>query len=463
MKYISTRGKAPLLNFEEVLMAGLASDGGLYVPEYYPQFDPAMIKNAAHRPYIETAFHVMYPFVQEAISEQDFHDMLDKTYQRFTHPAVVPLTQIDSSSWLLELFHGPTIAFKDVALCLLGNLFSYFLKRKNQKITVIGATSGDTGSAAIEGLRGLDNVDVFIFYPHERTSDVQRKQMTTVKDKNIHTIAVRGTFDDCQAIVKTLFADQNFRKEVPLGAVNSINWARVMAQMVYYVTSASALGAPNRGISFSVPTGNFGDILAGYIASCSGLPIHQLAIATNANNILQRCYETGEYKKGQVQKTQSPSMDIQVSSNFERLLFDLYDRNPKDIAHLHKTLSDENSFTLSDNALKKFRALFKAGSATDQETLDVILDVYNKTGRLIDPHSAVGICVSRKLNMDKIDVPVVNLACAGAAKFPDFVKKATSIHPPLPDHLKDLFDREEHFQVIDNDIEHVKEILRQAS
>jgi len=462
MRYISTRGQAPVLNFEDVLMAGLASDGGLYVPETYPTFSSDMIRKAAVRPYSETAFHVMKPYLDGAIHDDDFRAILDKTYARFRHAGVVPLSQIGSNSWLLELYHGPTLAFKDVALCLLGNLFEHFLTKKGEKLTIIGATSGDTGSAAIEGLRGLDSVEVFIFYPKGRTSDVQRKQMTTVPDDNIHAIAVEGTFDDCQAIVKTLFAEQDFRKKVPLGAVNSINWARVMAQIVYYVTAASSLGAPDRGVSFSVPTGNFGDILAGYVASRSGLPIHKLAIATNANNILSRCYHTGDYKKGEVSKTESPSMDIQISSNFERLLFDLYGRDDAAMRDLHNDLREKGGFTLSQDAISRFKGMFLADYANDEETLKTIKNVFETADRLIDPHSAVGVTVSEKLGLDKADVPVVNLACAAPAKFPDFVKKATNIHPPLPKHLSDLFEREERTQTIPNNINAVKEMLLKA-
>lgn len=459
INYVSTRGKAPVLNFEQVLMAGLASDGGLYMPDSYPKFCADMIKNAAVKPYVDTAYAVMKPYIGDSIPESDLYDILNRTYAKFRHHAVVPLSQIDASSWIMELYHGPTLAFKDVALCLLGNLFEYFLRKRSEKLTIIGATSGDTGSAAIEGLRGLKNVDVFIFYPYGRTSDVQRKQMTTVPDSNVRAIAVNGTFDDCQAIVKNLFGDTEFRKKVNLGAVNSINWARVMAQIVYYVTSASYLGTPNRGVSFSVPTGNFGDILAGYVASRSGLPIHKLCIATNQNNILSRCYETGSYKKDSVFQTQSPSMDIQISSNFERLLFDLYGRDAEQVVAIHNDLTLNGSFSLTPEALSKLRGIFVAGHATDDETFETIKNVYESTDRLIDPHTAVGVTVGRKLGLDKAGVPLVNLACASPAKFPDFVEKATGVHPALPLHLKDLFEREERLFRLDNDIEQVKEFI----
>lgn len=457
MKYLSTRGQAPQLNFDDVLMAGLASDGGLYVPETYPQICKADIKAAATVPYTETALRVMYPYVQECIPEADFAQMIHNAYGRFHHQAIVPMTQIAQGSYLLELFHGPTLAFKDVALQLLGQLFNYTLKKRGEKITIIGATSGDTGSAAIEGLRGFDNIDVYILFPKGRPSQVQQRQMTTVNDKNIHAIAVDGTFDDCQAMVKTLFADQDFRKKVPLGAVNSINWARVMAQTVYYVTSASALGAPDRGVSFSVPTGNFGDILAGYIAGKMGLPIHKLYIATNENDILKRCHETGEYKKSQVALTHSPSMDIQISSNFERLLFDFSGRNPETITGFMQNLKQDGAFRLTHEILAQLQGLFGAAMCDNVKTLETIQDIYLKTGQLIDPHTAVGVAVGQELHDQA--TPLINLACAAASKFPEIVKKATNKHPALPDFMADLFNKPERITEIPNDLDAFKAIL----
>ncbi|MFT6084066.1 MAG: threonine synthase [Alphaproteobacteria bacterium] len=457
MKYISSRGQAPILNFDDVLMAGLGSDGGLYVPETYPQLSRADICSAALEPYTHTAFKIMYPFVKECIPEADFIALIETAYGRFHHQGVVPLTQLNQGSYLLELFHGPTLAFKDVALQLLGQLFNYTLNKRGEKITIIGATSGDTGSAAIEGLRGLDNVDVYILFPKDRPSDVQRRQMSTINEDNIHAIAVNGTFDDCQAMVKTLFADSEFRKKTPLGAVNSINWARVMAQIVYYVTSAASVGCPNNGVSFSVPTGNFGDILAGYIAGKMGLPIHKLYIASNENDILSRCYHSGIYKKSDVATTYSPSMDIQISSNFERLLFDFSGRNPDIINQMMHDLKKNGAFTLNPTIFAQFQGLFGAGKCDNAQTLKTIEDVYKKTGHLIDPHSAVGIYVGEQCH-DK-STPLINLACAAAAKFPEIVKKATGQHPELPDFLSDLHDRTEHIQEIDNDIEAFKAII----
>lgn len=457
MKYISTRGKAPILNFDDVLMAGLGSDGGLYVPEYYPQLSKSDIKAAATVPYTQTAFKVMYPYVRECIPEADFADMIHKAYGTFHHKAVVPLTQINNGAYLLELFHGPTLAFKDVALQLLGQLFNYTLKKRGEKITIIGATSGDTGSAAIEGLRGLDNVDVYILFPKNRPSAVQQRQMTTVTDKNIHAIAVNGTFDDCQAMVKTLFADGEFRKKTPLGAVNSINWARVMAQIVYYVTAGASVGCPNNGVSFSVPTGNFGDILAGYIAGKMGLPIHKLYIATNENDILSRCYHSGIYAKDTVTTTHSPSMDIQISSNFERLLFDLSGRNPETIYNLMDSLKNTGQFTLTPAILAHFQGVFGADKCDNNQTLETIQNIYETTGHLIDPHTAVGVYVGKKCHTSS--VPLINLACAAAAKFPDIVQQATGKMAKLPHFLADLHDRPERFQEIDNNIEAFKEII----
>lgn len=457
MKYHSTRGTAPVLNFDDVLMAGLASDGGLYVPEYYPQISKSIIKTASSRPYIESAFQIMYPYVQDCIPEADFVELIKNAYSRFHHQAIVPLTQIDQGSYLLELFHGPTLAFKDVALQLLGQLFNYTLHKRSEKITIIGATSGDTGSAAIEGLKGFDNIDVYILFPKGRPSAVQQRQMTTIDAPNIHAIAVDGTFDDCQAMVKTLFADQEFRKKTPLGAVNSINWARVMAQIVYYVTSASAVGAPDRGVSFSVPTGNFGDILAGYVAGKMGLPVHKLYIATNENDILKRCYDTGDYKKSEVASTYSPSMDIQISSNFERLLFDFANRDPKIINNLMHDLKNNSAFKLNEQIHAQLQGLFGAGTCSNSQTLETISEIYKNTNQLIDPHTAIGVYVGQKLHDGA--TPLINLACAAASKFPEIVEKATGQNASLPPFLSDLHDKPEHITYIPNDIEAFKEII----
>ncbi|PCI44353.1 MAG: threonine synthase, partial [Alphaproteobacteria bacterium] len=360
MKYVSTRGQAPELGFEDVLLTGLARDGGLYVPAEIPRLSANEIRSFRGMSYSQVAFHVMKPFVCPEISEDDFAEIIDKAYSTFRHKAVVPLAQMDSNQWILELFHGPTLAFKDVALQLLGHLFGHVLSKRGQKVTIVGATSGDTGSAAIECIRDRDSAEIFMLHPRGLVSDVQRKQMTTVLSPNVHNLAVDGNFDDCQAMVKALFNDLAFRDEIALSAVNSINWARVMAQIVYYFTSAVALGAPDRKISYSVPTGNFGDIYAGYMAQQMGLPISQLIVATNRNDILTRVLTSGDYTVGTVSPTISPSMDIQVSSNFERLLYNLYDGRSEDVRRLMDNLNQSRSFTIDSVQLGKARQVFDA-------------------------------------------------------------------------------------------------------
>ncbi len=460
MKYIGTRGAAPAITFEQAVFAGLAPDGGLYLPEKHPTFSRELIRSAATRSYEETATDILSLYTGNCISKSDLGDLIQSAYASFRHPAITPLTQLGQGDWLLELYHGPTLAFKDVALQLLGKIFAFFLKRRGEKLTVIGATSGDTGSAAISGLAGVENTETFIFFPNNRTSEVQRKQMTTVNAANVHAIALEGNFDDCQNIVKTLFADADFRKKVNLGAVNSINWARVAAQIVYYVTSASALGAPEHPVSFSVPTGNFGDILAGYNAARAGLPIAELIIACNRNDLLARLLETGSYTPEEARTSLSPSMDIQISSNFERLLFDACNGNPETVARLIQDLKEKKSFTLPQSALAYIRAFFSADRASDAETAQTIRDVYQKTGRLIDPHTAVGVAVGRKARKSR-NIPLINLACASPAKFPDAVRDATGETPQLPHFLKDLHERKENMSVLPNDIEAVKSFILQ--
>ena len=457
IKYISTRGKAKPLSFEQVVMAGLASDGGLFVPDSIPQFAPHELVALAEQSYPELALQVMKPFIGDAISETDLRKILSETYQQFRHPAIAPLKQLNRNEFLLELFHGPTIAFKDFALQFLGRILEHFLERNHKQLTIIGATSGDTGSAAIEGCKGRNNMRIFILYPDGRVSDIQRKQMTTVADANVHTLAVAGTFDDCQDIVKTLFADEEFRSKQNLTAVNSINWARILAQVVYYFYAAFALGAPAKRVSFCVPTGNFGDIYAGYIAQKMGLPIEQLIIATNKNDILARCLETGVYGKesGGVHPTISPSMDIQVSSNFERLLFDLYQQDGTKIAELMQKFRDTGKIRLSDAVLAQLRSKFAASRADDNETKATIKQVYAETGELLDPHTAVGVNVARKLHKNE-SVPVIILATASPAKFPDAVKQASGVTPALPTHLADIMNKTERSTKIAADAKAVK-------
>ena len=457
MKYISTRGQAEILDFEGVTLAGLARDGGLYVPQTLPKISADNIRGMRGMSYAEVAFRVIQPFVAGSIADADLKRILEETYgSAFRHPAVTPLVQLDSNQWLLELFHGPTLAFKDIALQLLGRFFDHFTAASEKKLTILGATSGDTGSAAIEGCRGRDNVSIFMLHPKGRVSEVQRRQMTTVIETNVKNIAIEGTFDDCQALVKACFNDLPFRDAAGLTAVNSINWARVMAQIVYYFTSAVALGAPDRPVSFSVPTGNFGDVFAGYIAKGMGLPIAKLQIATNSNDILARTLETGKYTLGDASSTLSPSMDIQISSNFERLLFDLTGRNGDQVSTYMEALQSEKGFELRDDHLAKLRHGFGAGRVSDSETRTVMKDCYERTGYLADPHTAVGLALASK-NSGEMAEPMITLATAHPAKFGAAVEEACAVVPKLPPHMADLFERDEKFTVLAND----KQLLQQ--
>jgi threonine synthase len=460
VKYISTRGEAPALAFTDTLMAGLANDGGLYLPETYPQLAKDEISAFAGLSYAEVAEIVLSRFIGTEIDPETLKGMIGDAYAGFRHKSVAPLAQLDDQLFLLELFHGPTLAFKDVAMQILARLTDHVLKARRQHATVVGATSGDTGAAAIEAFRGLGQADVFILYPHGRVSDVQRRQMTCVEDGNVHVIALEGTFDDAQAIVKGLFQKRAFRDELSLTGVNSINWARVMAQIVYYMTSAVALGAPHRPVSFAVPTGNFGDILAGYIAKRMGLPIERLIIATNTNDILARTLATGAYEVKGVEATQSPSMDIQVSSNFERLLFEAYGRDAGAVRRLMDGLKQSGRFSLDEAPLAAIRAEFDAASTSEAETTAEIARVYQETGGLIDPHTAVGVHAARKALAARPGTPVIALGTAHPAKFPDAIEKATGQHPALPAHLADLFKREERFTILPNDQTAVETFIR---
>ncbi len=447
MRYLSTRGHAPVLDFEAVVLAGLASDGGLYVPENFPQVTPQQLASWRSLSYTGLALEVMHPYVGNALTRDELKSLIDGAYASFRHSAIAPLKQLGDDQWLLELFHGPTLAFKDFALQLLGPMVDFFLKRADQKVVVVGATSGDTGSAALAGMRGRARIQSFILFPHGRVSDVQRRQMTTMTDVNIHNIAVEGTFDDCQDIVKSLFADAAFRNAHNLVAVNSINWARILAQVVYYFYAALRLGAPSQAVSFCVPTGNFGDIYAGYVAKQMGLPIDRLIIASNRNNILTRGLNTGTYKMQGVQPSLSPSMDIQISSNFERLLFDLYGRDAPALEGAMIDLRTSGSQTLSAAAWAGLKQDFDAHCVEDDETLQTIRRIYDQTGELLDPHTAVGIASAQACNTR---TPLVTLATAHPAKFPDAVKQASSIHPALPPHLANLFDLPERFDILPN-------------
>lgn len=422
MKYHSTRGDAPILDFEEVLLAGLARDGGLYLPQEWPQFSSHEIAAFAGLDYADLAVRVMTPFVSGSISSEDLSEIAKTAYSTFSHAAVTPLSQIAPNEFLLELYHGPTLAFKDLAMQMLGGLFDHVLKKRGKKVTIIGATSGDTGGAAIEAMRGRAAVTTFILHPKGRVSDVQRRMMTTLPDDNIHNIAIEGTFDDCQSIVKALFNDHGFRDSASLGGVNSINWARVMAQVVYYFAAGVALGAPHRAASYAVPTGNFGDVFSGYVAKRMGLPVDRLIIGTNVNDILTRTLSTGEYSTGEVIPTTSPSMDIQVSSNFERLIFEASGRDAAEVRGLMSGLNQSGSFTLRDRTLVRIREEFDAARVSEDEVSATMRSVLENSEELIDPHTAVGVASGRKIAAGSLS-PVITLATAHVAKFPDAVKR----------------------------------------
>ena len=461
MKYVSTRGDAPSLSFCEAVLAGLARDGGLYLPERWPNLDDATIAGLAGKPYADIAYSVIHPFVDGEIDDTTLRTLINEAYATFRHPAVTPLIQVADNEFVLELFHGPTLAFKDVAMQLLSRLMDHVLKHEKRHATIVGATSGDTGGAAIEAFRGRSNTDIFILFPEGRVSDVQRRQMTTVLDGNVHALAIEGNFDDCQAIVKSMFTHLAFRDEVALSGVNSINWGRIVAQIVYYFTAASALGAPKRKISFTVPTGNFGDIFAGYVAKQMGLPIERLVIATNRNDILARTLETGKYHGTGVEKTISPSMDIQVSSNFERLLFELYHRDGAAVKTLMERFKQAGSFTIEEAPLSRLREEFDAGRSSEEETANEIKRTQEKAGYLLDPHTAVGRVVARNTCAD---APVmVTLGTAHPAKFPDAVKAATGVHPKLPDWMGNLMQREEKFTVLPNDQKVVEAFIKERT
>lgn len=457
LKYVSTRGNAPELEFADVLLSGLARDGGLYVPAEWPQLDSKTIAALAGKPYHEVAYEVIRPFVGDAMTDGVLAGMLRDTYAAFRHPAVTPLVQVAENRFVLELFHGPTLAFKDVAMQLLGRLMDHVLNERDQRATIVGATSGDTGGAAIEAFRGRERTDIFILFPDGRVSDVQRRQMTTAREANVHALALEGNFDDCQGMLKGMFNHFSFRDKVGLAGVNSINWARIVAQVVYYFVAGVALGAPHRPVSFTVPTGNFGDIFAGYVAARMGLPIEKLVIATNVNDILARTLETGRYETRGVTATTSPSMDIQVSSNFERLLFDAADRDSALIKRQMDGLSQSGAFNLSPESLAEIRKTFSAGRADEAAVADTIARTWREAGYLADPHTAVGLSVAEAQAVSSS--PMIVLSTAHPAKFPDAVKAACGVTPALPEWLADLMEREERFEVVPNDISAVENLI----
>ena len=462
MRYISTRGEAPPLDFVEVMLAGLARDGGLYVPESWPRLDAPVIAAFAGRPYAEVATEVIRPFVGKAIADHELARMAQEAYGGFRHPAVAPLTQLGVSTFLLELFHGPTLAFKDLAMQLIARLMDHVLAQRGERITIVVATSGDTGGAAVEAFRGRAQVDLVVLFPDGRISDVQRRMMTTATDDNVHALAIDGTFDDCQAIVKGMFNHQAFRDRVRLSGVNSINWARIVAQVVYYVTAAVALGAPHRKVAFTVPTGNFGDVYAGYVAQRIGLPIDRLMIATNVNDILARTLASGAYEVREVVPTTSPSMDIQVASNFERLLFEANARDPRVVRAAMGSLAQSRRFVVSARALAEMRTHFAADRADEVETAAAIRTTLRETGRLVDPHTAVALAVAEK-DIHDPSLPMIVLATAHPAKFPEAVAAACGMRPALPDWLADLAERPERVTPLPADQAAVERTILAAS
>lgn len=461
MRYVSTRGDAPALDFEGVLLAGLAEDGGLYVPETWPQLTEEALAGLRGGGYAETAMAVTWPFVEGSIERDAYRKILENAYGRFEHPAVTPLVQLAPTLWSLELFHGPTLAFKDVALQLLGRLFDHVLAKRGEKIAIVGATSGDTGSAAIEACRGRDNVSICILHPKGRTSEAQRRQMTTVTDPNVRNIAVEGDFDACQDLVKAMFADAGFRRDVNLSAVNSINWARVMAQIVYYVYAAVRLGAPEREVAFAVPTGNFGNIFAAYAAKRMGLPIRRLVVGSNENDILTRFFESDDMSMRPVTPTLSPSMDIQVSSNFERLLFDIYDRDGRAVATALKEFRETGVLAVGANRHGAAREEFRAARFDDAETLTAVRRWRTDSGYLMDPHTAVGALAAEA--WPEPETPMVVAATAHPAKFADAIRQAVGAAPEMPARLAKVFDREERYEVLPNDLATIQTKVRQMA
>jgi threonine synthase len=451
MEYVSTRGSAPALDFEGATLAGLAADGGLYLPREWPQFSLDEIVAMRGLPYPQLAARVMQPFVGDSLSPERLRELCEEAYARFAHVAVTPLTQLDERHWLLELFHGPTLAFKDVALQLLGLLFEEFLSRRDQRLTIVGATSGDTGSAAIDAVAGRERIDIFMLHPKGRVSDVQRRQMTTVKAPNVYNIAVDGSFDDAQAMVKRMFGDAAMTGRFRISAVNSINWARLMAQVVYYFAAARQLGGPERKVAFSVPTGNFGDVFAGHVAARMGLPIERLIVATNVNDILHRALSHGDYTAGEVTPTAAPSMDIQVSSNFERLLFDVGGRDGTVLAEQMRSFEATKAMRLTNAQREGAAALFNSARADAGQTSQAMRWAWEHCdGEVIDPHTAIGLHAALHADLPA-DVAIVTLATAHPAKFPDAVERATGTRPVLPPRIGDLFERDERYVELPGD------------
>jgi threonine synthase len=462
MRYVSTRGEAPQLDFVEVMLAGLARDGGLYVPESWPKLDAERIAGFAGRPYAEVACEVIRPFVGDSIADADLARMAQEAYGTFRHPATAPLIQLAPSLFVLELFHGPTLAFKDLAMQLVARLMDHVLLKRGERTTIVVATSGDTGGAAVEAFRGRAQVDLVVLFPNGRISEVQRRMMTCAADCNVHALAIDGTFDDCQALVKAMFNHHAFRDRVRLSGVNSINWARIVAQAVYYFTAAVTLGAPHRKVAFTVPTGNFGDVYAGYVAQRMGLPVDRLVVATNVNDILARTFSSGAYEIKDVMATTSPSMDIQVSSNFERLLYEANKRDAATVRGLMASLVQSRRFVVPAHALEQMRALFTADRASEQESAAEIRAWMHEAGYCVDPHTAVALAVAEKETRDP-SVPMVVLSTAHPAKFPDAVAAACGVTPALPEWLADLPRRAERVTVLPADQGAIEAFVLSAS
>lgn len=460
--YISTRGPGKPQSFVNVLMQGMAPDGGLYIPDVWPSLDRGLLGRLSGLEYAEIAWQALSPFAGGDLDPASLKKIIGETYNgaAFSHPAIAPLVQVGPNAWLLDLARGPTLSFKDYALQLIGRLFDHVLGRLDKRVTICGATSGDTGSAAIASCRSCRNIDIFILHPKDRVSDVQRRQMTTVDAPNVFNIAVEGTFDDCQALVKALFADQQLREDVNLSAVNSINWARIAAQIVYYVASATALGSPDRPVSFTVPTGNFGNVFAGWSARAMGLPVERLVIGSNRNDILTRFFETGEMKQEKVQPSLSPSMDIQISSNFERYLCELTGRDFDRVQKLMDEFAKTGKFKLPADLFAKAKEDFRAVRCSDEDTLAMMKECYGETGMLIDPHTAVALHAARQAVESSPAVPMVVLSTAHPAKFPDAVEKATGVRPPVPESLAKLLKKPEFLQVLPNDLGRLKSLIR---
>ena len=461
MEYVSTRGEAPVLGFSDAVLAGLARDGGLYLPKEWPSFSAAEIRAMRGLPYPELAVRLLSPYLGGEIPPAVFERLTREAYAAFRHEAVCPIVQLGPNSFVLELFHGPTLAFKDVAMQLLARLMDHVLAERGQRATIAGATSGDTGGAAIEAFAGRDRTDVFILFPHGKVSPVQQRQMTTPNAANVHALAIEGNFDDCQGLVKDMFNDHAFRDRVALSGVNSINWARIMAQIVYYFSSALSLGSPDRPVSFTVPTGNFGDIFAGYAAKRMGLPIERLVIATNDNDILARTLATGEYRTKGVVETTSPSMDIQVSSNFERLLFEAGGRDAAAVRRYMSGLKQSGAFAIEPEALSRIRAEFDAGRTTAEEAAETIRATLKANGYLLDPHTATAVHVARQKASG--ETPMIVLSTAHPAKFPAAVAAACGVRPALPDWLAGMMDAAERYTVLPSDLKMVEDHINRRA